>query len=264
MARGVATDAGRARTITVYTDVARAVRELGLAALTRSASCSSTARAASLPANAAAWTTRRRCGSRGPLRDPRRRRARRGGAARGRRGSRECLLRHSRDGARATQRWLRATRAAERAELRRDGQSGKELPRVVYRGGAVPEGRSRRRARVCWRQVHRQRPRREAPVRRSLAVIAMVVGTSIASPLLASERAGGPGVNSRCVGGTARRSAVPLPPARDGAASRARDARDARGRSRLGGRQRRDARGPGGRPAPSADCDRIGLPSAAG
>ena len=38
----------------------------------------------------------------------------------------------------------------------------------------------------------------------------MVVGTSIASPLLASERAGGPGVNSRCVGGTARRSAVPL------------------------------------------------------
>ena len=129
---------------------------------------------------------------------------------------------------------------------------------------AVPEGRSRRRARVCWRQVHLKRPRREAPVRRSLAVIAMVVGTSIASPLLASERAGGPGVNSRCVGGTARRSAVPLPPARDGAASRARDARDARGRSRLGGRQRRDAREPGGRPAPSRRLRSVGVPSAAG
>ena len=30
MARGVGTDAARARTITVYTDVAQAVRELGL------------------------------------------------------------------------------------------------------------------------------------------------------------------------------------------------------------------------------------------
>ena len=63
MARGIPDASARARTITVYTDVTKAVRELGCPRPTPSRCCSSSAQAGSSPASAAASTTRRPSGS---------------------------------------------------------------------------------------------------------------------------------------------------------------------------------------------------------